>query len=200
MTQAELSRNYNVHVDKILAATKKTAETMPSIKSKFINGKLWCNTQFNLEETKAICTELGFNKLQLILLEENFKEVPETDVITIRGTKAYLKEFEKNPKIQCCNTCEYLKGKCSDNGMPKPFCSLYNRYLNSMKANVYEDWCSSYTYIKLPKARQWFKDNAPHNLNMYGEVNTINGIDKSKLQVQRKRNEPVIIVNKIGFD
>lgn len=200
MTQAEISRTFNIDNQKIIQAIKKVSEKLPSVKSKYINGKLWYNTQFNLEETKEICKELQLNELQLIILEENFQEVPETDVYTIKGTKAYLEKFKKNPKIRCCNTCEYLKGKCYNISMPKPYCSLYGKLLENMNANVYEDYCNSYTYIKLPKARQWFKENAPYNLNMYGETNTINGIDKSKMQVQRKRNDPVIILNKIGFD
>ena len=84
--------------------------------------------------------------------------------------------------------------------MPKPYCSLYRKYVHSFNADVYNDYCSSYTYIKLPKGRQWFKENAPSNLNMYGEISTVNGIDRSKMQKQRKQNEPIVYLNRVGFD
>lgn len=200
MTQAEIERIFHQEHHKTIDAIKSASEKMQSIKNKYVNGKLWFNTNFNLEETKLICKELGLNELQLILLEENFEDKPDTDVYTIKGTNEYLRKFEQNPKIKCCNTCKYLVGKVKNFGMPRPFCSLYNKSLTALNAKVYEDYCASYTYIKLPKGRQWYKENAPSNLNAFGETTTLNGIDKSKMQKQRKKNEPIIYLNKVGFD
>jgi hypothetical protein len=200
MKESEIVHLLKVWDKSVNKAIKAAAEYTPSIKSKFVDGKLWFGTEFNLEETKIIFKELHRNELELILLEENWKEVPEKDIYTIKGTLEYLKKFEENPFIKCCNTCKYLKGLVTTTIMPRPYCSLYEKFLYSMPANVYEDYCSSYTYVKLPKARQWYKDNAPSNLNQYGETDTVNGVERSKLNYQRKREEPIRLVNQVGFD
>ena len=199
MTQIQITRHLKIHSELVVNAIKKLSESIPSIKSKYVNGRLWNGAEFNLEETEAIFKELGANELQIIYMEENWKEPKLTDIYTIKGTQEFLKQFAENPKIQCCNTCSYLKGKASGLKMPKPYCSLYGKLLETFNAKVYEDYCSSYTYSNLQKPRQWFKESAPHNLNMYGEVNTINGIENDKLQAERKSNEPVKHVGQIGF-
>ena len=85
--------------------------------------------------------------------------------------------------------------------MPQPFCKVYNMYLKSFNAKVYEDYCTSYLKANLPKPRQWFKENAPINLNMYGETGTINGIDNSKMMNTERSVKGVITrVNQVGFD
>ncbi len=200
MTQAEIIKMFNKQSNDVVAAVRRASEKIPSIKNKYVNGRLWFNTNFNLEETREICKELKLNELQIIYMEENFQERPETDVYTISGTNAFLLEFKKNPTIKCCNTCKFLKGKASMSEMPKPFCSLYNKYLESFDAKVYEDYCNSYLYLKLEQPRQWFKDNAPANLDIFGNTNTINGIKRDKMQVHRKRNEPIRYANRVGLD
>lgn len=199
MTSAEISKHLKLAQCTVSQAVKRAAEYTESIKKKFVNGSLWFCTEFTLEETKIIFKELNATDFQIILMEENWKETVETDVITIKGTNRFLSDFEKDPYIQCCNTCKYLVGKVTTK-MPRPFCSLYNKFLESFNANVYEDWCSSYCYLELPKARRWYKDNAPINLNMFGEIGTINGINNEDLQKHRRNGDPVIHVNQIDFD
>lgn len=200
MKEYEIVKLLKVWDKSVRAAIKTAAEYTPSIKSKLVNDEIWYGAEFNLEETKIIFKELHRNELELILLEENWKDAPEKDIYTIKGTLEYLKKFEEDPLIKCCNTCKYLKGKITTTIMPRPYCSLYGKFLYLIPANVYEDYCSSYTYVKLPKARQWYKDNAPSNLNQYGETNTVNGIERSKLNYQRKKGEPIRLVNQVGFD
>jgi hypothetical protein len=85
--------------------------------------------------------------------------------------------------------------------MPQPYCKVYEKYLASFDAKVYEDWCTSYLKTNLPKPRQWYKDNAPINLNMYGETNTINGINISKMMnTERSVKGVVVRVDQVGFD
>lgn len=208
MTEAEITRNLKLGTTTVVEAIKRVAEQTPSIKKKYIDGKLWCGTQFSLEETKAIYKELGCNELQITLLEENWIEKSPIDVYTITGTNKTI--IENNLTKRCCNTCEFLVGKTSSSINLRPYCKLYNKLLDRVlipiskskfrKFNVYDDYCKNYSYKKQDKLRMWYKENAPTNLNQYGKLDTTNGIEQEKLNVQRKRNEPIILVNQVGFD
>lgn len=208
MTESEIIRNLKLGTTTVTEAIKRAAEKTPSIKKKYIDGKLWCCTQFNLEEAKAIYKELGCNELQLTLLEENWIEKPATDVYTITGTNKAI--IENNLTKKCCNTCEFLIGKTSSSINLRPYCNLYKKLLDKTvvpitknkfrKVNVYSDYCVNYSYKKQDKLRMWYKKNAPTNLNQYGRIDTTNGIEQEKLNTHRKRNEPIILVNQIGFD
>lgn len=201
MTSAQISREVKQSEQNISRAIERASKYTPSIASKYHDGRLWFATEFNLEETKVILKELKCSRLMTIYIEENWKETAETDVITIKGTNQFISDWNKNPKIQCCNTCRYLLGKCGEHKMPQPYCKLYNKFLESFNAKVYEDYCSSYTYLELPKPRKWFKDNAPSNLNIYGETNTVNGIDRKEfVSGEEWGNRPVELVNQVGFD
>lgn len=199
MTQTDITRTLHVDEKTVHKAVVTTISKFPRLQKYIVNGKLFCNTQFNLEETIEIYKQLGRNDLEIIVLKENWKEVPETDVITIKGTLEFIKRFNADPTIKCCNTCKYLKGKALNSKMPKPYCSLYKMLLESMNAKVYEDWCSSYSYIKFTKPRQWFNERAPHNLNVFGDTNTVNGIDKSQFKTERSVKDTVVLVNEVGF-
>lgn len=199
MTKRELVNTLKISNLTCQEAIKKAAEKFPEINDLFYNGALYYNTEFTLEQVKEIYRILGRNELEFILLEENWEDRLPADMYTINGTNKFLEEYKKNDRIKCCNTCEYLRGNAVNSKMPRPYCSLYKKLLASMDANVYEDWCSSYKYIKLDKPRQWFKPSAPANLNMYGDTNTVNGIEKDKIRA-RKPNEPVRLLDHIGFD
>ena len=202
MTQKDIINT--LHKTNLLVheAIEKVAERVPSIKAKFYDGRLPSNTHFTLVECEEIYKELNANPLQLIFLRENFKE-GYTDVYEINGTHKFLEEYKNNPNIKCCNTCKYCIGMTSSSHIvPHPYCEVYKAYLSSFDAKVYEDWCSSYLKAKLPKPRQWFKDNAPINLNSFGETDTINGIEKSKMYAAKQRSVPntIVRVNQVGFD
>ena len=202
MTQKDIMKALHENNLVIHEAIIKVSERMSSVRSKLINGKLYCNTHFTLEECIEIYKEAGADELQLLYLKENFKE-GYNDVYEISGTHKFLEEYKKNPDIICCNTCKFCKGKTTiDNPVPKPYCDVYEKLLSSFKAKVYEDFCSSYLKANLPKPRQWFKDNAPINLNIYGDTDTINGIKKEKMYEAKKRSVPntIIKVNQVGFD
>ena len=202
MTEYEITKSVKHDNKRIHAAILTTAERVPSIKAKLRNGKIPHCTDFTLEECIEIFKEFGANELELIMLNENYKEHKrkEYDGYRITGTLEFLKKYQANPNIKCCNTCKFLMGVVKDK-MPKPYCRVYENFLYTFKARVYEDWCSSYCKCNLPKPRQWFKDSAPINLNMYGETDTINGIEKSRL-MNSKRSVPntIIRVNQVGFD
>lgn len=201
MTQTDIMKALHENNLIVHDAVVKVSERVPSVKSKFYDGKLPCNTHFTLAECEEIYKELGANQLQLIYLRENFKE-EYSDVYEITGTHKFLEEYKKDPNIKCCNTCKYLLGMTGSHKMPQPYCKVYQKYLESFDAKVYEDWCSSYLKVNLPKPRQWFKESAPINLNMYGETNTINGIEKEKMYAAKKRSVPntIVRVNQVGFD
>ena len=201
MTQTDIMKALHENNLIIHDAVVKVSERVPSVKAKFYDGKLPCNTHFTLAECEEIYKELGANPLQLIYLKENFKE-EYSDVYEITGTHKFLEEYKKDPNIKCCNTCKYLLGMTGSHKMPQPYCKVYQKYLESFDAKVYEDWCSSYLKVDLPKPRQWFKESAPINLNMYGETNTINGIEKKKMYAAKKRSVPntIVRVNQVGFD
>ena len=170
MTQSEIIKKLGKTKTDIQNALHKLSETIPSIKKKIVDGKLWYD-DFSLEETILIYKELNSNFLQIELLKENWIEKGPTDLITINGTQAFLQKYKNNPKIKCCNTCKYLKGLVNKTIMPQPYCSVYECLLTKINAKVYEDWCTSYVYAELPKPRQWFKESAPSNLNMFGDIN-----------------------------
>lgn len=201
MTQTDIMKALHENNLIVHDAVVKVSERVPSVKAKFYDGKLPCNTHFTLAECEEIYKELGANPLQLIYLRENFNE-EYSDVYEITGTHKFLEEYKKDPNIKCCNTCKYLLGMTGSHKMPQPYCKVYQKYLENFDAKVYEDWCSSYLKIDLPKPRQWFKESAPINLNMYGETNTINGIEKGKMYAAKKRSVPntIVRVNQVGFD
>lgn len=199
MTELQIIRNLHKEYSFIIETIRKLSEIMPSIKRKYCNGKLWPGTEFNLKETTAIYKAAGANELQLTLLEENWVDKVSPEVYTIKGTEDYVRKFNENNRIKCCNTCEYLRGKTTDKIIPKPFCSVYEKFLRNFNANVYEDYCNSYKYNGLLMPRLWYKDNAPINLNKFGKTDTINGIERSRLNVEKKKGDPVIIVDKVGF-
>lgn len=204
MTQKEIIHALDLNKSYTISVIRKVAERMPSLKAKYYNGVLPPNTHFSLEETIEIYKELGANPLQIQFMKENFVEVKkeQKDVYTMNGTMKFLEQYKKDPNIKCCNTCKYLIGMTGRFKMPKPYCKVYEKLLMDFNAKVYEDWCSSYCKADLPKPRQWFKDCAPINLNIYGETNTINGIEKEKMYEAKKRSVPntIVRVNQVGFD
>ena len=201
MTITDISILLDIPLFKISPKVKELSESMPSLAAKYYKGQLYPNSHFSLEEVEAICEKLELNNLQKIYIHENFKEMPSPDIYEIPGTHKFLEEYKKNQDIQCCNTCAYLLGVTGSHKMPQPYCKVYEKYLESFNAKVYEDWCSSYLKAKLPKPRQWYKETAPVNLNMYGETGTINGIDNSKMMnTERSIKGVVVRVNQVGFD
>lgn len=201
MTITELSRIIDIPLFKLSPIVKELSKTLPSLAAKYYNGSLFPYSHFSLEEIDAICKKLELNELQVLYLHENFKEEPAPDIYEIPGTHKFLEEYKKNPNIKCCNTCKFLLGMTGNHKMPQPYCKVYEKYLESFDAKVYEDWCSSYLKTKLPKPRQWYKENAPINLNMFGETGTVNGIDNSKLMNSERSVKGVVVrVNQVGFD
>ena len=201
MTQADIIRALRKQMSDVRSAILKVAENHPSHKEKFVDGKFVQNTHLSFEECMDVYKELNANELQIIYLQENYKK-GYTDYYEITGTHKFLEKFEKDPNIKCCNTCCFCVGKTNEtNKVPQPFCEVYNKYLKTLEANVYEDWCSSYLRAKLPKPRQWFRKHAPINLNMYGETDTINGIENSRMMnSERSVKDAVVRVNQVGFD
>ena len=80
MTQTDITRTLHVDEKTVHKAVVTTISKFPRLQKYIVNGKLFCNTQFNLEETIEIYKQLGRNDLEIIVLKENWKEVPETDV------------------------------------------------------------------------------------------------------------------------
>lgn len=201
MTITELEKILRIDRHKVDAATREVAAKLPSLSAKIHNNKLYRGSNLTLEEIDAICEIVNCNPLQLQFIHEQFKAGPAPDIYEIRGTHQFLEGYKRNPKIKCCNTCKHLCGMTGNNKMPQPYCKAYDDYLRKLDAKVYEDWCSSYIYIELPKPRQWFKENAPINLNIYGETGTINGIDNSKMMNKERSIKGVVTrVNQVGFD
>ena len=201
MTLTDIERLLKIWHHRPIEAAKEVAEQLPSLKAKTYNGKLYMNAHLSWEEVEAICKKMNCNELQILYVKEHFTEMPAPDIYEIPGTHKFLEEYKKDPKIKCCNTCKYLLGITGAYKMPQPYCKIYEKRLASFDAKVYEDWCSSYLPADLPKPRQWFKENAPINLNMYGETGTVNGIDKSKLMNSERSVKGVVVrVNQIGFD
>ena len=201
MTITELSKLLDMSMSKISPKIKELSKDLPSLAAKYYNGQLYPHCNFSREEINAICDKLNLNSLQRLYVLEHFKEKPAPDIYEIKGTHKFLEEYKLNPDIKCCNTCKYLIGVTASNCKPQPYCKVYNKLLESFNAKVYEDWCASYLNAKLPKPRIWYKENAPINLNMYGETNTVNGIEMSKMMNTERSVKGVIVrVNQVGFD
>ena len=201
MTEQELAELIKKPKYKISKAIAELSKIMASLSKKCFKDKLYPNSELSWEEIEAICKELNCNTLQIMFVKEHFKSYTPPDIYEIEGTHKYLEKYKENPHVKCCNTCKYLIGVTGSHKMPQPYCKVYERFLESFYAKVYEDWCSSYTYIELSKPRQWFKDNAPINLNIYGDIGTINGIDNSKMMNSKRSVKGVVTrVNQIGFD
>lgn len=201
MTLTELSRLLNLSMYKVSPKVKELSKDLPSLAAKYRDGQIYTNSHFSRDEINAICDKLELNPIQKIYVLEHFKDMPQPDIYEIYGTHKFLEEYKSNPNIKCCNTCKYLQGVTGSHKMPQPYCKVYEKYLESFNAKVYEDWCSSYLKANLPKPRQWFRETAPINLNMYGETGTINGIDNSKMMnTERSVKGVVTRVNQVGFD
>ena len=201
MTLTDIEKILGIWHHRPIDAVKALVDKMPSLKAKTYNGKLYKESHLSWEEVEVISHQMNLNELQIMLLKEHYKDKPDPDIYEIQGTHKFLKEYKTNPDIKCCNTCKFLIGMTGSHKMPKPYCKVYEKYLASIDAKVYEYWCSSYLKANLPKPRQWYKENAPINLNMYGETGTINGIDNSKMMnTERSIKGVVVRVNQVGFD
>ena len=201
MTLTDIEKLLGIGHHRPIDAAKEVMEELPSLKAKTYNGKLHMRSHLTWEEVEAICHKMHLNELQIMYLKEHYTDMPDPDIFEIPGTHKFLEEYKKDPNIKCCNTCKFLLGMTGSHKMPQPYCKVYEKYLASFDAKVYEDWCSSYLKANLPKPRQWFKENAPMNLNMYGETGTINGIDNSKLMNSERSVKGVVVrVNQVGFD
>lgn len=208
MRRKEIIESLRVDKKKVTAILKDLAKEYPSFQKKYVNGKLRAGTEFNFEETKLIYKRLGRNELELLLLKENWQEVSENDIYTIKGTNKFLTEENCIDK-KCCNNCKFLKGKITK-AIARPYCSVYEKLLDVAKVkigktkskniNIYEDYCSSYVQKENNEIRRWYKKNAPMNLNQYGKTDSVNGIKRDRLDKKRKRNEPITIVTCLGFD
>ena len=201
MTLTDIEKLLGLYHHRPIDAAKEVMEELPSLKAKTYNGKLYMNSHLSWEEVEAICKKMKLNELQIMYLKEHYEDKPDPDIYEIPGTHKFLEEYKKDPNIKCCNTCKYLLGITGAYKMPQPYCKVYNKRLASFNAKVYEDWCSSYLKTDLQKPRQWFKENAPINLNMFGETGTTNGIENSRL-MNSKRSVPntIVRVNQVGFD
>ena len=201
MTLNDIEKILGIWHHRPIDAVKALVDKMPSLKAKTYNGKLYKESHLSWEEVETISLQMNLNELQIMLLKEHYKDKPYPDIYEIPGTHKFLKEYKTNPDIKCCNTCKFLIGMTGSHKMPQPYCKVYEKYLASFDAKVYEDWCSSYLKANLSKPRQWYKENAPINLNMYGETGTINGIDNSKMMnTERSIKGVVVRVNQVGFD
>lgn len=178
-------------------AFKAAAENNQSIVDKVENGE-----DLSLDECIEIVSKIDRSNLMVEYLKENYikNNIKKSDGYYIEGTCDFLDRFSKNPKVKCCNTCDAIIGKIDTNSsIPKPFCSVYNRYLRSFNANVYLDWCSSYKY-KRTEAKMWLKSDSPTNINIYGNTDKVNGIKRSRFcSSENSNNEHVNIIDKIGF-
>ena len=201
MTLTDIEKLLGLYHHRPIDAAKEVMEELPSLKAKTYNGKLYMNSHLSWEEVEAICKKMKLNELQIMYLKEHYEDKPDPDIYEIPGTHKFLEKKKKEPNIKCCNTCKYLLGITGTYKMPQPYCKVYNKRLASFNAKVYEDWCSSYLKTDLQKPRQWFKENAPINLNMFGETGTTNGIENSRL-MNSKRSVPntIVRVNQVGFD
>ena len=200
MTIGELAKLLNVSKYNLAPKIKEVSETLPSLAAKYCNGHIYQQAHFTREEIEAICDKLNLNSLQKIYILEHFKDMPSPDIYEVEGTHKFLDEYNADPDIKCCNTCKFLIGVVKNN-KPQPYCKVYEMYLKTFNAKVYEDWCSSYLKVKLPKPRIWYKETAPSNLNMYGETDTVNGIKIDKLMNSERSVKGVVTrVNQVGFD
>lgn len=200
MTETEIIKALHSTRIKVITAIKKVAEHNQNVKNKFKDDKLPCSTDFSLDETVEIYKALGCNTLQILFLKEHFIDRPKKDIYTIKGTEDFLSKYDDNPKIRCCNTCQYLQGLCKGSGHPIPYCKIYQKPLSSFGAKVYEDYCNSYLYFDFLKPRKWYKPDAPINLDMFGDKDTVNGINRNKFKAERSNPKIVTIVNQVGFD
>lgn len=198
MTRLELQKIFNLNFYEIKDIITQAGEIEKSIAKKMKTISL-PNTNFTIKECRVIADCAKANELMRIYIEENCTERIDPDGFKLKGSNDFLQKWKNKHNIRCCNTCSGLTGrKREQDNMSRPYCTVYHRYLENFNAKVYEDYCSSYLYNHYEKPRVWFKQNAPINLNQFGETDTVNGIKLSEFK-DRKNNEPINIIGDIGF-
>lgn len=160
------------------------------------------SNDYTLDECILIVSQMTGSELMVEYIKENFIEHID-EGFNINGTRDFVDRWNEGKRPKCCNTCKFCMGKVPESkSIPYPFCTVYNRYLHNFNARVYEDWCNSYLFEETEKPRMWLKENAPTNINLYGETDKVNGIKRSefKSSEETKRGAPIVILGKVGFD
>ncbi len=143
----------------------------------------------------------GISEIEKAILTDEFTMRPPEKVkaIGIKGTDEFLKKIKNYPKKKCCSTCVYCTKSTMRNRkpIPKPFCKLWDRFLNRIKVDPYNDWCNQWEYSN-QEPLIFYEHNSPVNLDIYGNIkNEVMGFDVSEFS--KKSDGKIKLVTDIGF-
>lgn len=136
------------------------------------------NIDYSLDQVllamKYLHNGKGASQLEKVLIEESFtmKQPEKAVAIGVPGTEEFLEKIKKRPKTKCCSTCSFCVRSWVKNQKPvaKAFCTLWDRFIFSMKGDPYNDHCVSWEYSnKAPLI--FYTADSPNNVDIYGNIN-----------------------------
>lgn len=207
MTRKQIAEVLGIHIQIVHDAFEQCGKSHPEIKEKSASYNGHKAVDFSIEEillamSYARCGK-GISNLQECILKDEFQRYrpkETTKDFGIKGTQDFLEKVKNFPKKKCCSTCTYCVKAYMRNRKPvaKPFCNLWNRFLNKINVNPYKDWCVQWEYSD-QEPLVFFTSEEPCNLDSNGNIkNEVMGFDISNFH--SKSDGEIRLVNEIGID
>ncbi len=205
MTRKQVAELLGIHIQIVHEAFESCGKSHPEIKEKsaLYNGHK--AVDFTIEEIILAMSYArqgkGISELEKCILKDefpNYKSKKCQKKFGINGTQDFLRKIKVFPKKKCCSTCAFCVKACMRNKKPiaKPYCNLWNRFLNKIYANPYKDWCEQWEYADR-EPLIFFSSEEPNNLDFDGNAkNEVMGFDISNFH--SKSNGEIKLVNEIG--
>lgn len=208
MTRRQIAESLNLHINYINsafeAAIKEHSEL--NLYDPATHNQKGFGIDYTLDQVLLAMSYFregkGISEFEQIMLEEDFTMRPPEKVKAkgIEGTEEFLEMVKRNPKKRCCSTCAYCIKATMRNRkpVPKPYCKLWERFLNRLKANPYKDYCKSWEYSE-KEPLIFYTHYSPINVDIYGNVkNEVLGFDVSEFG--KSSSGDVTLVTDIGIN
>lgn len=205
MTRKQIAEILGLHIQVVHSAFELCGKEYSEIKEKSATYNGHKPVEFDLEEVLLAMSYArdgkGISELEKCILQDSYSEPKknETKKFGIEGTVEFLKKIKNYPKKKCCSTCSFCVKACMRNRKPvaKPYCNLWNRFLNKINANPYKDWCNLWEYSN-KEPLIFFEAGQPSNLDITGNIkNEVMGFDVSNFHSNSR--EKGTLVNEIGI-
>lgn len=205
MTRKQVAELLGIHIQIVHEAFESCGKSHSEIKEKsaLYNGHK--SVDFTIEEVLLAMSYArqgkGISELEKCILKDEFSTYESEKCqksFGIDGTQDFLRIIKAFPKKKCCSTCSFCVKAYMRNKKPiaKPYCNLWDRFLNKINANPYKDWCVQWEYSNR-EPLIFFSSEEPCNLDFNGNVkNEVMGFDISNFH--SKSDGEAKLVNEIG--
>lgn len=204
MTRQQIADSLEICLEYVNSCFQVAQKEHPYLEHDSKDNKKGCGTDYTLEEVLLAMSYFrdgkGLSDLEKAIIEDEFTmRKPEVKAIGIPGTEEFIEKIKKYPKKKCCSTCAYCTKSTIRNSkpVPKPYCNLWDRYLNKIHADPYNDYCRQWEYSN-KEPLIFYAHNSPTNVDIYGNVkNEVMGFDVSCFG---KSDGSVKLVTDIGLE